>query len=90
MEGIRRQAQEVAQDEFHALVRDMVAHPGTVDKGLAARYRAAERVVDAIDAYQRIAQATDPEAPKVTDVRGRPVSVEEWTEADKRWAWGDR
>jgi hypothetical protein len=85
MEGIRREAERLAREEFRALVKDMVAHPGTLDKGLAARYAASERIVDAIDAYQRIAQATDQEAPLALVTTG---DWSEWTEGEKVAAWG--
>jgi aldehyde:ferredoxin oxidoreductase len=88
-EGIRRAAEVLAHDEFRAMVKDMVAHGFKIDPALAARYSAAERIIDAIDAYQQAVQKADAVS-SVTDVHGHPVSSEEWSEADKRWAWGDR
>jgi hypothetical protein len=78
-EGIRRAAEELAHDEFRAMVKDMVAHGFKIDPALAARYSAAERIIDAIDAYQQAVQKADAPAP-----------AEAWTETELRMAWGDR
>jgi hypothetical protein len=78
MEGIRREAERLARDEFRALVKDMVAHGMKIDPAISARYSAAERIVDAIDDYIQLLQEQDPEAPDYTA----------WTEGEKVAAWG--
>jgi hypothetical protein len=78
MEGIRREAERLAMDEFHALVKDMLAHGMKIDPAISARYSAAERIVDTIDDYQQLVQKTDAGAPDYTA----------WTEGEKVAAWG--
>lgn len=82
---LRRAAEAEAQRAMHALIEDMVFNPGHLDTLLADVYRAAERVVRAVDelerAAQELAQRDDPEAPDY---------FAGWAENDLRAAWGDR
>ncbi len=56
----------LANDEAQRALRSMNEHyirTGKRDRSLDARYEAAERIVDAIDAYIAAEQVADPEAP---------------------------
>lgn len=67
MTDLRRQANEAAQEALRDVVSFYVKHPGRRNVLLEDTYRAAERVLDAIDEFETAAnaasQATDPEAP---------------------------
>ena len=78
---LRRQADEAAQDALRALVKTRT-NTGRWDPYLEAKYRAAERLVDMIEATIECEQASDPGAP---DYFGLFT-----TEAEARAAWGDR
>lgn len=59
---LRRQADEAAQDALRALVKTRI-NTGRWDPYLEAKYRAAERLVDMIEATIEAEQASDSEAP---------------------------
>ena len=65
--GLRAEADKEAQGALKNLVAYMVKNPGKRNALLEDTYRAAERVLDAIDEYEtHLAAATqdaDPEAP---------------------------
>ena len=81
IEELRRQANDAAQEALRALVKHRMAS-GKWDPYLEAKYRAAERLVDMIEATIECEQASDPGAP---DYFGLFT-----TEAEARAAWGDR
>ena len=65
--GLRAEADAEAQKALKALVAYMVKNPGHRNASLEDTYRAAERVLDAVEEYERhleiSTQDTDPEAP---------------------------
>ena len=83
---LRRIAQETAQRAFHELCEDYYARQRAGgdpvwNQRLLARYLAAERALDQIDALIEQMQRNDPQAPDYFAV---------WSEAEQRAAWGDR
>ena len=76
---LRRLANDLAQEDIRRVARWLALNPGQVPPAdICNQYRAAERILDAIDAYERLLQEQDPEAPDFTN----------WTEADLAAAWG--
>lgn len=102
MADLRRQADAAAQAIFHEAVIAQ-ARDGRWNTTLVARYVAAERLVDQIDAEIRRIQEEDPDAPDYFGTRCcgaengrhwagcgyRGLSPVE-TESELRAAWGDR
>jgi hypothetical protein len=81
MAALRQHANAAAQEALRALVDHRIRH-GEWQPMLAARYRAAERLVDMIDERIEAQQVEDPEAPDYFAA---------WTcEAVARAAFGDR
>jgi hypothetical protein len=62
IEELHRQANEAAQDALRALVKARIT-TGRWDPYLEAKYRAAERLVEMVEATIEAEQATDPGAP---------------------------
>jgi hypothetical protein len=81
IEELRRQANEAAQDALRALIKVRMA-TGRWDPYLEAKYHAAERLVDIIEATIEAEQVADPGAPDYFGIFD--------TEAEARAAWGDR
>lgn len=86
---LRNEADKTARETLRAVVTYMVANGGKSNPLLDDTYRAAERVIDAIDelehAAQAAAQGEDDEAPDF-----HVVYSDEMSETEKRFAWGDR
>jgi len=85
LEELRQQANEAAQRTMRDMVAYMVRHQGRRNPALEDAYRAAERVVDAVDELsdlvQVAAQAADDEAPDYQAI---------YAEGDLRAYWGNR
>ena len=85
---LRNEADKAARETMHAAIEYMFRHGGKSNPLLDDTYRAAERVVDAIDelehASQAAAQGDDDEAPNFHAIYA------EMSETEKRFAWGDR
>jgi hypothetical protein len=78
---LRRRADEAAQDALRALVKALI-NTGRWDTYLEARYRAAERLVDMIEATIEAEQVADPQAPDYFGIR--------MTESEARLMDGNR
>lgn len=87
---LRHEADKAAQGALRDVVAYMFRHGGKPNPLLDDTYRAAERVVDAVDeleqAAQAAAQGADDGAPDFHAI----YAEGDLSESEKRFAWGDR
>lgn len=82
LEELRRQANETAQAALHA-ANEYLFRTGGRNTLLDARYTAAERLLDLIDAEIERQQTSDPGAPDYFGIFASEADARDWFGADR-------